>query len=59
MSQKKKSFDVFISHNFKDKQKNVDTYKILNKKGVVAYVDWTNDKFDLKRQWCNVIIQRD
>ena len=20
---------------------------------MAAYVDWVNDKFDLKRQWCN------
>ena len=48
--EKLKKFDVFISHNSKDESKVVDLYKKLNKKGLVAYVDWASDKFDLKRQ---------
>lgn len=51
--EKLKEFDVFISHNSMDEQKIVSIYKILNQKGLVAYVDWSSDKFDLKRQWCN------
>ena len=52
--EKIKNFDVFLSHNSKDEEKIVGLYKRLNKKGYVAYVDWVNDKFDLKREWCNI-----
>ena len=31
----------------------VEFYKNLNTKGYVAYIDWVNDKYDLKREWCN------
>lgn len=48
-----KKFDMFISHNSKNEDEVVRFYKILNSNGLVAYVDWVNDKFDLKRQWCN------
>lgn len=48
-----KKFDMFISHNSKNEEDIVRLYKTLNNKGIVAYVDWVNDKFDLKRQWCN------
>ena len=48
-----KEFDMFISHNSRDESEIVDLYKKLNQQGYVAYVDWVNDKFDLKRQWCN------
>lgn len=48
-----KKFDMFISHNSKNEDEVVLFYKILNSNGLVAYVDWVNDKFDLKRQWCN------
>lgn len=51
--EKYKKFDVFISHNSLDEDSVVDIFKIFNKKGYVAYIDWVNDKFDLKRQWCN------
>lgn len=48
-----KVFDVFISHNSKDEDKIIDFFKSLNEKHYVAYIDWVNDKFDLKREWCN------
>ena len=48
-----KVFDLFISHNSKDEIEIVDFYKKFNAQGYVAYVDWVNDKFDLKREWCN------
>ena len=48
-----KVFDVFISHNSKDEDKIIDFFKLLNEKHYVAYIDWVNDKFDLKREWCN------
>ncbi len=51
--EKLKEFDMFISHNSRDEAEIVDFYKKLNSQGYVAYIDWVNDKFDLKRQWCN------
>lgn len=48
-----KVFDVFISHNSKDENEIVGFFKFLNEKGYVAYIDWVNDRFDLKREWCN------
>ena len=48
-----KRFDVFISHNSSDMNQIVELYKNLNTKGYVAYIDWVNDKYDLKREWCN------
>ena len=51
--EKIEKFDVFISHNSQDEEKIVRFYKKLNKEGYVVYIDWVNDKFDLKRQWCN------
>lgn len=44
---------MFISHNSKDEEKIVSFYKTLNALGYVAYIDWVNDKYDLKREWCN------
>ena len=43
----------FISHNSNDMNQIVEFYKTLNTKGYVAYIDWVNDKYDLKREWCN------
>ena len=51
--EKVKRFDVFISHNSSDMNQIVELYKNLNTKGYVAYIDWVNDKYDLKREWCN------
>lgn len=48
-----KEFDMFISHNSKDEDKIVGFFKTLNSLGYVAYIDWVNDKYDLKREWCN------
>jgi len=48
-----KKLDLFISHNSRDEARIVDFYKWFNSQGYVAYIDWVNDKFDLKRQWCN------
>ncbi|OCA96495.1 toll/interleukin-1 receptor domain-containing protein [Clostridium beijerinckii] len=48
-----KKYDVFISHNSRDEEYVIDIYKNFNKYGLVAYVDWVSDKFDLKRTWCN------
>lgn len=31
----------------------VELYKKINTKVYVAYIDWVNDKYDLKREWCN------
>ena len=51
--EKLKSFDVFVSHNSKNESEIVTLFKSLNQNGYIAYIDWVNDKFDLKRQWCN------
>lgn len=51
--EKVKRFDVFISHNSNDRNQIIEFYKNLNIKGYVAYIDWVNDKYDLKREWCN------
>jgi len=50
-----KRYDMFLSHNSKDENEIVDFYKKFNSMGYVLYVDWVNDKFDLKRQWCNAM----
>lgn len=51
--EKLKEFDAFISHNSNDESKIIEFYKKMNQNGYVVYIDWVNDKFDLKRQWCN------
>lgn len=51
--EKIKKFDIFLSHNSKDEEKIITFYKKLNKNGQVVYIDWVNDKYDLKREWCN------
>ena len=51
--EKVKKFDFFISHNSKDMKQIIELYKKINTKGYVAYIDWVNDKYDLKREWCN------
>lgn len=47
--QMNKSFDVFISHSYLDKEKIITLFKSLNEKGVSCYCDWTNDNDFLKR----------
>lgn len=51
--EKLKKYDIFLSHNSQDEASIVEIYKRLNENGFVAYIDWVNDKYDLKRQWCN------
>lgn len=51
--EKIKEYDLFLSHNSQDEERIVEIYKVLNANGFVAYIDWVNDKYDLKRQWCN------
>lgn len=51
--EKLKEYDLFLSHNSQDEGRIVEIYKELNAIGLVAYIDWVNDKYDLKRQWCN------
>lgn len=51
--EKLKEYDLFLSHNSQDEGRIVEIYKALNAIGLVAYIDWVNDKYDLKRQWCN------
>lgn len=52
--EKAKKFDVFISHSSSDEKDIIDFYKIINKHGYVAFIDWVNDKFDLRREWVNL-----
>ena len=56
--EKLKEFDLFLSHNSQDEGRIVEIYKELNTIGLVAYIDWVNDKYDLKRQWCNASTAR-
>lgn len=51
--EKIKKFDAFLSHNSKDEEKIIVFYKKFNQKGQVVYIDWINDKYDLRREWCN------
>lgn len=51
--EKLKEYDLFLSHNSQDEGRIVEIYKAFNAIGLVAYIDWVNDKYDLKRQWCN------
>ena len=51
--EKIKRFDIFVSHNSRDEEKIIEFYKKFNKKGQVVYIDWINDKYDLRREWCN------
>lgn len=51
--EKTKRFDIFVSHNSRDEEKIIEFYKKFNKKGQVVYIDWINDKYDLRREWCN------
>ena len=37
----------------KDEEKIIDFFKKFNQKGQVLYIDWINDKYDLRREWCN------
>lgn len=51
--EKIKTFDIFISHNSRNEDEVINFYKNLNKNGYVVYIDWINDKYHLKREWCN------
>lgn len=44
-----KSFDLFISHSYKDKEIVSDVVRKANKHGLNCYVDWTADNDFLKR----------
>lgn len=50
-----KEFDIFFSHNSQDEGRVVELFKNLNSRGFVVYIDWVNDKYDLKREWCNAL----
>ncbi|WP_434509809.1 toll/interleukin-1 receptor domain-containing protein [Desulfitobacterium sp. AusDCA] len=49
-----KEFDVFLSHSSQNKADILSLYKLLNHNGCVVYIDWINDKFDLRREWVNI-----
>ncbi len=45
-----KSYDLFLSHSYKDKVKLIELKDILNNFGINVYMDWANDKDELQRE---------
>ena len=43
-------YDVFLSHSSYDEKELIEIKNILNKKGLVVYIDWVNDRVMLNRQ---------
>lgn len=52
--EKLKQYDAFISHSVLDMDLVKQIKKEMNAKGKVLYIDWLNDKTNLKREYCNV-----
>lgn len=48
-----KQYDAFISHSVLDMDLVKQIKKEMNAKGEVLYIDWLNDKTNLKREYCN------
>lgn len=44
-----KHYDLFLSHSYKDKDKLIELKDSLNAMGLNVYMDWVNDKDELKR----------
>lgn len=44
------SYDVFLSHSSLDEKELIEIKNTLNKKGLVVYIDWVNDRIMLNRQ---------
>lgn len=58
-----KSFDLFLSHSYKDVNKLLEIKTMLNSFGINVYIDWVNDRAELQRALTNqdtvrVIIER-
>lgn len=58
-----KSFDLFLSHSYKDTDELLKIKTMLNSYGINVYMDWVNDREELKRGMTNqdtakVIIER-
>lgn len=45
-------FDVFISHSSADEEMLIPLFRRLNQAGMVAYIDWVNDRERLPREAC-------
>jgi len=45
-----KNFDVFLSHSYGRQSELLQTKEILNRQGLVVYVDWINDAEMLQRE---------
>lgn len=45
-------FDVFISHSSTNEEMLIPLFRKLNKAGMVAYIDWVNDRERLPRETC-------
>lgn len=43
-------YDVFLSHSSYDEKELIEIKSTLNKKGLVVYIDWVNDRVMLNRQ---------
>ncbi len=52
--EKKKSFDVFLSHSSKDYDTIIMLKTMLNSQGLTVYVDWVEDRQALKRDLTSV-----
>ena len=48
-----KQYDIFISHDSKDKEVVSNLISRLNRRGYVVYVDWVSDREDLARGKAN------
>ena len=48
--EKIKSFDVFVSHSSQNKELIHDIMKLINAQGLVCYIDWVEDREQLRRE---------
>ena len=61
--EQQKTFDIFLSHSSKDVDFLLKIKAILNANGINVYIDWVNDRAELRRELTNqdtakVIIER-
>lgn len=45
-----KSFDLFLSHSYKDVNELLKIKTMLNSQGINVYIDWVNDRSELQRE---------
>lgn len=48
------SYDVFISHSSANEKTLIPLFQHLNRQGMVAYIDWVNDRERLPREYVGV-----